>query len=181
MKIHAFLSIMAFSLIATSCVVTKKTSIKVPVMKTKTEPVVIRKNGLKCNLRTASEQKEIFLEIEVIAGKRHISFYEFLDAKRVSVMQATIEGYLTLGFDLTETIVNDQKFSIGSSTLYRDDKTTISSDYKVFYSTGKLTFDDSFTGKLEVSHFVKTPEDDLQTTAFEELATIERCDKFKTN
>jgi hypothetical protein len=180
MKFRGLISIMLVSLTAISCVKTKTTSIEIPEIK-KVDPIVQRKSGLKCHLLGVSEQKEIFLKLDINNGKQTVSFHDFMDARRVSIVGATIEGYKSFSFELTETIVDDQtKVSIGSAIFLHSEELNLNSvEGEVITSSGKLTLDYGFRGQLEVSHLIKTNEGTIKATKFEELAKIEACDKFE--
>lgn len=180
MKFRTLISVMFLSVLTSSCVKTKTTSVEMPEIK-KIDPVIQRKSGLKCNLIGVSEQKEIFLKIDVNAGKQTVSFHDFIDANRVSIINATVEGYRTHSFELTETIVNEEKkVSIGSTILLPSDDLKLNVDEgKVITSSGKLTLDYGYRGQLEVSHVIQTDEGTIKATRFEELAKIEACDRFE--
>jgi hypothetical protein len=180
MKLRTLISVLLLSVGTISCIKPKKTTIDIPEIK-KMDPVIVRKSGLKCNLLGVSEQKEIFLKLDVKDGKQTVSFHDFIDANRVSIVGATIEGYRTLSYELTETIVNEEKkVSIGSSVLLPSDELNLNiEEGRVITSSGRLTVDYGFRGQLEVSHVVKTDEGTIKATTLEELAKIEACDRFE--
>lgn len=176
MKLQTLISVIALSAGIVSCAKTKTNKVEIPEVK-EIDTVVERKSGLKCNLYGITEQKEIFLRLQVKDGKQIVSFHDFIDDKRVSIIGAMIENYRTLSFELTETIVDEKIVSIGSSILLPSEKLDI--DGEVITSTGRLTVDYGFRGLLEVSHIVKIDDNKPMTTKFEKLVKIEACDKFE--
>jgi hypothetical protein len=186
MKFCSLITISLLSMVSISCVKTKMTTIDMPEIKT-VEPVIKRKSGLKCHLLGATEQKEIFLKLAVKDGKQTITFHDFIDANRVSILGATIEGYKTFSFELTETIIDDEtiegdetKVSIGNSSIFPSTEVKLNEDEgRIITSNGKLTLDSGYRGQLEVSHWVINDELKNKHTPFEELAKIEACDKFE--
>ncbi len=162
-----------------ACVKTKTSETKIPEFK-KSEPIVIKKSGFRCdvtgrNENNKSESKEIFIQLEKKESIVKIKFNDFTSGDRISVVFGSFDGYKLLGFDMTD--VNNEL--IGESVLLHDDASSLSLDGKVISGTVKLTLDKDLNGKLKRKLLISKEDSSLTSTEFEDLAEISNCEKLE--
>lgn len=178
MKTFIATSIVMSSLFLTSCVKTetKKTKINFPDIKTY-EPVVSKKSGFKCDISGESENKEIFLQITKKDDKTLVSFYNFVNAKKISFVLARFEGYRLVNFTLSES-TEDEKVLSGEGVLLHSDVASLSNEGKVIAVTAKLSLNEDYSGVLEQKLLISKDDNSIESTEFKEVAKIENCEAF---
>jgi hypothetical protein len=174
------LALILITLFAMSaCVKTKTSEAKVPEFK-KSEPIVIKKSGYRCDMagineNNKSESKEIFIQLDKKDNTVKVKFNDFTSGDRISVIFGSFDGYKLLGFDMED----ENNELVGESVLLHDDMSSLSLDGKVISGTVKLTLDKDLNGKMERKLLISKEDSSLTSTEFEDVAEISNCEKLE--
>jgi hypothetical protein len=173
----SLVSLLILSVIFSSCKTeTKTTKVKMPDTTVRFESYSIQRSGLKCKLITDDQDKDVFLEFSSKDEKKIVFFREFQkNTNNISMIGLKIDDYSTTLFNLEDE--SDDIDVTATGTMFHDNPVSLVSEGKVILITGKLSLYNNEYGTIERSLQILKGEA-IERTDFEEIAQIEKCEKF---
>lgn len=176
MKLNLLL--LSLTLMSVGCVKSSDTKVDVPKLK-KMEPITIKKLGQRCDI-LGTESKEIFIETSIKeGGEMQLTLRDFISDDQVSLDSATIEGFNTLSFTLSETEKDGQELLTGTSSVFKTENAVINSEYKVLTTKATLLLDQHFNGTMTFTHMVKISDTSFGSEDDSNIVSIENCEAFE--
>ena len=184
MKLKNLATALLLSVVSVSCVKVESKKVEIPNPK-KVSPIKSMKAGLRCDL-LGSESKEVFLIITEKDSKTSINIHDYLDAERISLMGATIEGFQTLSFNMEESEVEGEEgeeprtLLVGSSTLLKTKDAVVDIEGSLILSKATLYLDKEFSGNIVLTHKVRS-ELGTKDVDSDNSISIENCEKAEAS
>ncbi len=126
----------------------------------------LRPQGAKCSLIGQTGQKDVFLNITGTEEAYHVSFHEYLEPGRVTLMGANFDGFELAQFPLIKQVQKNRNVLLGSTEVIQ----LVGPDKRVKRHL-RVSIDKDMTGRIE------TITEESEDSEFQVLAMIDHCEK----